>query len=521
MMEQNELRDHIILCGLGHVGLRILELLRPAPVAVIDRSVSGPKKKQLEELGVHLFLADAGEEETLIRAGIAGAKALIAATDSDEINLRIALNAADLNPSLPVVIRIFEQKFAGRLEDVYPRFHTISTSHIAAEHFVSASISEHIAAMVEIDGRPLLFCHNCPQGTAPEALSLDDFGLTVSFGPVPGKPCRCFSRRTDKKARAEMKSRKDPLSLRERWRRLTGVSKGLLLGCLSVFGLSVLVFCFWFELSLVDAVYFTVTVMTTTGFGDISLLKASPLLKLYGALVMISGAALMAVLYSFIADIIISSRIEQLLGRKRHRLGNHIIVVGLGNVGYRVADLLLKMKEPVIVIESDNDKPFVKEIRRRTSVVIGDARREENLLAADIINAKCITVATENDLRNLEIALGAKELNPRIRTILRAFDRDLGKKLEKSFGVDRVYSTSSLAAPIFSGALFHPERIWSFEWKKRGFELFKKPLDQVQPGETILLGRAGEGAPFQFLSGKKAPAAASEVITLKARPHLF
>ena len=58
-------------------------------------------------------------------------------------------------------------------------------------------------------------------------------------------------------------------------------------------GASVIVFHHYLELSWLDAVYFTVTTMTTVGYGDINLSGAPPFVKVFGMGTMIGGAALM------------------------------------------------------------------------------------------------------------------------------------------------------------------------------------------------------------------------------------
>jgi Trk K+ transport system NAD-binding subunit len=55
-------------------------------------------------------------------------------------------------------------------------------------------------------------------------------------------------------------------------------------------------------------------------------------------------------------------------------------------------------------------------------------------------------------LTNLDIALDAREINPNIKVVMRMFDADLAKRVEKGFGIHTAFSTSALAAPIFAAA---------------------------------------------------------------------
>jgi Trk K+ transport system NAD-binding subunit len=131
----------------------------------------------------------------------------------------------------------------------------------------------------------------------------------------------------------------------------------------------------------------------------------------------------------------------------------HIIVCGLGKVGYRTTLELLKFKREVVGIESNNDGRFLEAIRDLgVPVLIGDASRPEFLERAGVLRADAIIPATDNELANLDIALHARELNPQIKVVLRMFDPDLARRVELGFGIHTAFSASALAAPVFATA---------------------------------------------------------------------
>jgi Trk K+ transport system NAD-binding subunit len=131
----------------------------------------------------------------------------------------------------------------------------------------------------------------------------------------------------------------------------------------------------------------------------------------------------------------------------------HIIICGLGKVGYRTALELLKFKRDVVGIESDDDARFLTALRDLgIPVLIGDASRPEFLERAGVRRADAIIPATDNELANLDIALHARELNPTIKVVLRMFDPDLAQRVEKGFGIHTAFSASALAAPVFAAA---------------------------------------------------------------------
>ena len=132
---------------------------------------------------------------------------------------------------------------------------------------------------------------------------------------------------------------------------------------------------------------------------------------------------------------------------------DHIILVGLGHVGYRVLEELLARGRQVIVVEARDDGPFVEEARARgVPLVIGDARRESLIRELGLDHAACVVACTDDDLVNLEVGLDARQVNPKVRLVMRFFDQSMATKLGKAFSVDSLFSTSALSAPLFAAA---------------------------------------------------------------------
>ncbi|MBX3510843.1 MAG: Kef family K(+) transporter [Hyphomonadaceae bacterium] len=98
---------------------------------------------------------------------------------------------------------------------------------------------------------------------------------------------------------------------------------------------------------------------------------------------------------------------------------NHVIVIGYGRVGKRVADALTERGVANVVVETDLDRVTV--IRSAGgSAVLGNAVREDVLKAAGIDTARKLIVAVPNGLEAGEIVAHARKLNPAMRIIARA-----------------------------------------------------------------------------------------------------
>jgi Trk K+ transport system NAD-binding subunit len=161
----------------------------------------------------------------------------------------------------------------------------------------------------------------------------------------------------------------------------------------------------------------------------------------------------------------------------------HIIICGLGKVGYRITLELLKFGREIVAVEIDGDARFITHVLDLgVPVIVGDARRPENLIKAGVQQADAIVPASADELTNLDVALHARELNPNIKVVLRMFDPDLARRVETGFGIHTAYSTSGLAAPIFATAAMRLNVKHSFYV---GETLLNLCEVEIQPGARI------------------------------------
>ena len=107
--------------------------------------------------------------------------------------------------------------------------------------------------------------------------------------------------------------------------------------------------------------------------------------------------------------------------------------------------------------------PFVNLLRQMdVPVIVADARQREVLKQAGVEHASALVACTQDDLTNLDIALDARELNPTVKVVMRMFDADLAKKIERGFGIHTAFSVSALAAPAFAAAATRANVSYSF-----------------------------------------------------------
>jgi Trk K+ transport system NAD-binding subunit len=178
-------------------------------------------------------------------------------------------------------------------------------------------------------------------------------------------------------------------------------------------------------------------------------------------------------------------------------MAGHCIVCGMGDVGYRVAELLRRLGEEVVVVTLQ-----AREERRRTAesfgvrIVTGDARVDQNLHEAGLASARLLIAATDQDLVNIEVALDARRIRPDMPVVIRLFDQGLARQLEGTFDLQRALGMSTLAAPSFAAAALGGAVLGTFSIQGTSFVVGRAsggPLPGLIPliadDPQLLLGR--------------------------------
>ena len=198
---------------------------------------------------------------------------------------------------------------------------------------------------------------------------------------------------------------------------------------------------------------------------------------MYAILLSLVGAAIVAVVYAFITDALIRSRLLQTLGRRTvpSDIHDHVIVAGLGSIGYRVAHGIAARGLPVVAVEVSDDGRFVSPARSAgMPVLIGDARHRAVLDDLRLSTARALVAATSDDLVNLAIALNARAVRPDLRVVVRLYDPDFALRVQRGFGIRFTRSVSHLAAPAFAAAAIRSEVVATVPVGDRRVVLFAR-----------------------------------------------
>ncbi len=198
--------------------------------------------------------------------------------------------------------------------------------------------------------------------------------------------------------------------------------------------------------TMLDAFYYTLVTASTVGYGDI--VPLTPEARLFSMSVLLAGVASFGVAAGTLLGPIIEARLAEALGNmsdsKLDLLDDHYIVVGYGDLTEPILEGLTTAQTVVITRDTDHAKRLHD---RGYEVVTGDPSDEEPLERLHIERARALVVATNEDAQDAMTILTARELNPGLRIVAAATDRENIKKLRRA-GADVVLSPAVLGGRL-------------------------------------------------------------------------
>jgi Trk K+ transport system NAD-binding subunit len=149
---------HVIVVGLGRVGGRVVAQLHDLGVDVvgIDRDPDASGVAMARRLGVHVVIGEIHREETLRAANLETSIALVSVTSSDEVNLEAALHARALREDLRIVLRLYDDDLAERVQKMIGNTVSRSVSYLAAPAFAAAMLEHQVLRTIPVGRHVLL-----------------------------------------------------------------------------------------------------------------------------------------------------------------------------------------------------------------------------------------------------------------------------------------------------------------------------------------------------------------------------
>ena len=209
-----------------------------------------------------------------------------------------------------------------------------------------------------------------------------------------------------------------------------------------------------------DAIYMTLITISTVGYGEmVPILTLGD--RLFAGLMAIAGLGVLTFLFTSLTVFFLEKDLDYSLQRRRmekriRKLKHHFIVCGFGRVGRNVAHELHKTGRHFVAIDPEQGR-FDEHAEKFPGLLYltGDASDDDQLIGADIADARGLFAVTGDDSRNLMIIITAKQINPNVRVVARAQEMRNIEKMRKA-GADEIISPDFTGGMRMASAMIRP-----------------------------------------------------------------
>lgn len=491
--------NHYVVCGgnaLAHRLIRELVEQYDVPVVALVPDLGRDHAPQILQLqGVSAVLEyGTVTAEALRAARVETARGIALVDGTDQDNIHAALSAQGRNPGIRIVLRLFNQRLGEHIERLLQNCAALSGSATAAPAFANGTLgrpnsvrvgdrylyvaydddihSHQICVVADrIDRQDLTRLRLLPEtaGRAAEFIALAR--RTASDGPIelgrPGDPGPDGP--GGGIAALQALTSEPPLAIpwwtRARWRLLDTLrfftSARLRLLLITAFTAVLVAACviWYFDGRFGWALYLTLLDMAGAASPDQpgDSVPGGVWMRVAQVVITFCGITFVPVATAIAVDALATGR-RGLPKSPGAGTRDHVVVVGLGNVGTRVAALIHETGVPVVCVERDPQARGIAAARALgLPVLVGDAPLESQLRRARVQYSRALVALTSDDATNLEAALEARALRPEVRIVVRLFDDDFAHHVYATLGNVASRSVSYLSAPAFAAALMGRE----------------------------------------------------------------
>ncbi|WP_069791333.1 potassium channel family protein [Cyanobacterium sp. IPPAS B-1200] len=468
------MKPFIIVCALGRTGYKIYNLLKQQGANVVGIS-DRPLTTQEND---HIVVGNMRSPQVLMDAGITEAHTIVLASNDDALNVAILTEARTLNPKIRIINRLYNRTLGARLDHTLPDHFTMSVPALAAPIFAFAATGNRAIGHLKLldktwalqeevidenhpwlglklsqlwDNLEQMLIYYLPKQGEIDLVSAVIEGKTLQLGD---------HLIVATKAKINNKSRNFLIKFLKvflnigKYKQYARPVIIITLILLSLIFLATFTYVFvnW-NISPVDALYFSVGMITGAGGKEEVAENAPDIIKIFTAFMMIVGAGIIGICYALINDFVLGSRLKQSWDVAQIPSKNHYIVCGLGNVGIEIIQELHRQGQDVVVIEPNPNNRFLHSVRSLgVPIIVEDATLSDTLNTANVRRAIALLVVTSNDMLNVEIALTVKALAPNLPVTLRVQESQFAQSVQDVFQFETVLSPAELATHSFAAA---------------------------------------------------------------------
>jgi voltage-gated potassium channel len=247
------------------------------------------------------------------------------------------------------------------------------------------------------------------------------------------------------------------------------------------------------EYDLSDSLYMTVITLTAVGYQEVHDLREGG--RILAGFLLVGGITLMGVWFALLTSALVEMDLAHVFLTRRtmkkiETLKNHFIVCGAGRTGRQVARELEKAGKSYLVVEKVPARiEALREEYPDALALEGDATSDDILVSASIGTAAGLVTCLSADTDNLFVCLSARDLQPGLTIVARAYNEQTLQKLYVA-GADHVVSPNLTGGMRMAAMLLQPQVVSFLDVATRGEGLDLR-LEEVRvPAGSPLEGQS-------------------------------
>ena len=339
----------------------------------------------------------------------------------DAIVLRMALMVRAVSEDVPLLLTIFDWNMAEQVAGMVPRTQITSLADIVAPSLAGPCVDERFAAVSLEDGNPV--------------------GLVEQDGGIVEEKIPLYRpRRLEGFARAIFTP----------YDKSAGMLLFGALGLIAIFLVETVTAVFTLDESVIDATYGSAKTLVTVDPNQ-KVAEGPGWYKLFISASMLVALGFAAAFTAGLVNRVVERRLTGLFGKRAVPRRDHVVVVGLGQVGMRLCLLLRACNIPLVAVEADDDAESVgiaKELG--LPVVIGRGADPSLMRRLSLPRARAVAAVTSDDLDNISVAMTARGIHSDVRTVLRVGDGNIANETRSLLALGLVRDVNRLAAAMIA-----------------------------------------------------------------------
>jgi voltage-gated potassium channel Kch len=534
--------DWFLVCGLGSLGQHCVTALAEFGVKVIAIEQIIPLSWEIEHLPDlldSLIIGDCRQNDILNQAKIEQCRAVLIVTNNEQVNVETALAVRQLNPRTRLVVYSGKENLNQLLSQQLGNFIAFDPTELPIAAFVLAALGTEILGFFNLNGQIFQvyqrqiepgdrWCNRLlsqletyqrkilahARGYIPYSQYFSQWnpedlvlvGDTVVYletaTELHSETYYAYpvSSKRSQKTRSSFLTRLYPqkaigvflqLNFRQQIRRValfyTLIVLLLLIG-------GTLLFSWYYPGITLFSAFFATAILLLGGYGDLfneleDIAFIPWWMRLFSLGLTVVGTAFVGVLYALLTEALLSSRFEFNKQRPPLPQQNHVVIVGMGRIGQKVASLLRKFKQSLVGITFDRD--FYRQYASEIPLIVGNL--EQSLPQANLAQAKSVVIVTDDEIANLEAALMTKNINSSLNLVIRTSGLRLSEHLAELLPEAQILGVYSVAAAAFAGAAFGENIINLFRIGKQTILVTEYHIEANDTLEGLLLADIAYG----------------------------